>query len=251
MVILFDKIEKQYKYAKHLFRIILIKESNIVLYFIFIVPPSKPDSVSLVHTQADSLATTTKGMEYSTSLPSNAVTSNENNTISALKMEKQNTTTAFNYSTIQTTGHNSTTSNPSTTSYRPTAYSLQQTTNSQGIAEGDNITAVCTGDVGNPPAEHVFEKYFNGKIFPLKDTFITTSILNMPENCSYYRTSNLTFQVMAEDNNAVIRCIVNSSMAGTYMYIETAPIEVYCKYILCNVVEGDIVQCICRLCFIS
>lgn len=61
------------------------------------------------------------------------------------------------------------------------------------------------------------------------DTFAVTSISEMSDKCSYYRTSNLTFQVTADDNNAVIRCLVNSSMAGTDMYEETAPVEVYRK----------------------
>ncbi|CAC5420445.1 unnamed protein product [Mytilus coruscus] len=197
------------------------------------VPPSKPDSVLLVHTPADSSVPTTKHMDYSSSSPSTAVTSNENETVSASQTEKQNITTAFNHSTIHTTGHNSTTSTPShedlstNSSYRTTTYSIQQTTTEQGIAEGNNITVVCTGDVGNPPVEHVFQKYINGKIVPMKDTVTSTSIPDMPENCSYYRTSNLTFQLTAKDNNAVIRCVVNSSMVELDMYVETAPIKVY------------------------
>ncbi|CAG2199641.1 unnamed protein product [Mytilus edulis] len=49
----------------------------------------------------------------------------------------------------------------------------------------------------------------------------------MSENCSHYRTSNLTFTVTAKDNNAVIRCVVKSSMAEPDMYVETEPLEVY------------------------
>ncbi|CAC5420456.1 unnamed protein product [Mytilus coruscus] len=188
------------------------------------VPPSKPDSVLLVHTPADSSVPTTKHMDYSSSSPSTAVTSNENNTVSASETAKQNTTTAFNHSTIQISSHNTITSTPShedistNSSHRTTTYSIQQTTTALGIAEGDNITVVCTGNVGKPPVEHVFQKYLNGKIVPMKDTVRTTSIPDRPENCSYYRTSNLTFQVMADDNNAVIRCVVNSSMAELDIY---------------------------------
>ncbi|CAC5408248.1 ALCAM [Mytilus coruscus] len=112
--------------------------------------------------------------------------------------------------------------------YITTTYSVEQTTTAQGIAEGDNITVVCTGDVGKPPAEHIFQKYLGGHILSMTYSATKTSVLEISENCSYYRTSNLTFQVTAKDNNAVIRCVVNSSMAQSDMlYVETAPIEVY------------------------
>lgn len=199
------------------------------------MPPSKPDSVSLVHTQADSSATTTKGMEYSTSLPSNAIASNENNAVSASKMKKHNTTTSFNHSTVQTTGHYTTTSSllhddvSINISYGTTTYSLQLTTKSQGIVEGDNITIACMGEVGNPPAEHLFQKIRYGQAKPVNYIASATSKIEIFDKCSYYRLSNLTFQVTAEDNQVVIRCVVNSSMADPDMYFETEPIDVYCK----------------------
>lgn len=113
--------------------------------------------------------------------------------------------------------------------YRTTTYPTQQTTSIKGIVEGYNITVVCKGNVGNPAVEHVFERYLNGKIVPIPDSINTTSIPNMPVNCSYYRTSHIEFRVTAADNNSVIRCVVNTSMADPDMYIETKPIEVYCK----------------------
>ncbi|CAG2186899.1 unnamed protein product [Mytilus edulis] len=106
-------------------------------------------------------------------------------------------------------------------------YSVEQTASAQGLAEGDTITVVCTGDVGKPPAKHVFEKYLDGKIVPLQYTVTSTLITDMSENCTYYRTSNLTFKVTAKDNNAVIRCVVNSSMSEPDMCVDTEPIQVY------------------------
>ncbi|CAG2190563.1 unnamed protein product [Mytilus edulis] len=47
-----------------------------------------------------------------------------------------------------------------------------------------------------------------------------------PGNCSYYRTSNLTFQVTAEDNNAVIRCVIVSPLAEENMFVDSEQIEV-------------------------
>ncbi|XP_076072199.1 uncharacterized protein LOC143044190 [Mytilus galloprovincialis] len=192
------------------------------------VPPSKPDGVSLVHTQAASSVITTNIMDYNSSSPSTAVTSKENEVVSASPTDKQNHTTA-----MQTTGYD-TISTPYpgddvsfNVSYTATTYSSQQTTAEQVIAEGDNITVVCTGDVGKPPAEHIFQKYLRDHTLSMTYTPTETSLSDISENCTYNRTSNLTFQVTAEDNNAVIRCVVNSSLVVSALYVETDPIEVY------------------------
>lgn len=199
-----------------------------------IVLPSKPDSVLLVHTPADPSLNSAKHMEYSTVPPSGKVIPNEFETLSKLQNVKQYDTSAYNYFTIHSADYDTTTSTLSNDEFssdisnKGTTYSVEQTLTAQGIAEGDYITVVCNGDFGKPPAKHVFEKCLNGKIVPIQHTVITTSKSDISENCSYYRTSNLTFKVTATDNNAVIRCVVNSSMAQ-YVYVETAPIEVYCK----------------------
>lgn len=171
-------------------------------------------------------------MDYSSESPSTAVTSNENETVSASETGKQNTASVFNNFKIPTPGPNTTSSllqEDISTSYRTTTYYSPTSTTAQGIAEGDNITVVCTGDVGNPPGEHFIQKYLKGKILLMHEKIYATS-KSMYVNCSYYRKSNFTFQISADDNNVVIRCVVNSSMADPAMYIETAPIEVYCKY---------------------
>lgn len=171
-----------------------------MLHFILIVPPSKPDRLSIVHTPAKSSLTSTKNMAYRSSLPTTSTSSNPLN---------DDLTSNIRYRTT-----------------------TQQTTTEQRIVEGDNISFICSGDVGKPAAEYVFDKYLEGHIIPIQDAYISTSISGLSENCSYYRTSNFTFQVKTEDNNAVIRCVVNSSMAELDMFVETEPIEVCGKYIL-------------------
>ncbi|CAC5404101.1 unnamed protein product [Mytilus coruscus] len=200
------------------------------------LPPSKPDSISIVHTPADPLITLAKHMEYSTSPPSSSMTSKENEIVSALQTVKQNDKNE--YSRIKTADYDTTSSD----------IRYRTTTTAQGITEGGNITVVCTGDVGKPPAKHVFQKYLNGQIVPMQDTVSATSISEMSENCSYYHTSNLTFQVTAKDNNAVIRCVVNSSMEEPDMYVETAPIKVY-SVIVVGTVCGSIILVLCVIFF--
>ncbi|CAC5408243.1 ALCAM [Mytilus coruscus] len=199
------------------------------------VPPPKPDRVSIVHAPANSSLTSTKTMVYSTSLPSTAVTSSETETLTSVQIAKQNDTTTLNYSPVPNTHFDtkfSTLSNAdlsSDISNKSTTFYTDQKTTIQGIAEGDNITVVCKGDVGKPPAQHVFQKYHNGHILSITYTATETSISQISENCSYYRTSNLTFQVTAQDSNAVIRCAVDSPVAQyDNLYLETAPIKVNC-----------------------
>lgn len=171
-----------------------------MLHFILTVPPSKPDRLSIVHTPAKSALTSTKNMAYSSSLTTTSTSSNPLN---------DDLTTNIRYRTT-----------------------TQQTTIERRIVEGDNISIICAGDVGKPAAEYVFDKNLEGHLIPIQDAYISTSISELSENCSYYRTSYLTFQVTTKDNNAVIRCVVKSSMAELDMFVETEPIEVYCKYIL-------------------
>ncbi|CAG2201842.1 MALT1 [Mytilus edulis] len=170
---------------------IQVKEFNPFLFQK--VTPSKPDIIFWMTVSADSSSTTpTVPMSATTSSSSSA------ETISTTNIDKQNDITASTHSTLQTTDHNTTSSTPSgddlftDSSYRTTTQSIQTTTTAQGIAEAT-------------------------------ETFLS----EISDNCSYYRTSNLTFQVTADDNKAIIRCVVNSSMADSDMYVETAPIEVY------------------------
>lgn len=193
--------------------------------------PSKPDHVSIVHTPAYFEPTSSKNMLYRSSLQPTGVT-----TTSTMQSEIQNKKTTFNDSISPEIVYH-TTSIPyhddfsSDIRYRTTTDSKQHTTTERVIAEGDNITVICAGDVGKPPAEYVFEKNLKGQIIPIQYTVITTSISELSKNCSFYRTSHITFEVTPEDNNVVIRCGVNSSMADPDMFVEKEPIEVYCKYI--------------------
>lgn len=191
-----------------------------------VVAPKKPDRLFWMKVSADSSTTPTVPMSYITLSSTTVVATKKNETLSTLNSEEKNYTT---------TNHNTT---PSTTlnvdfssqiSLRTTTHSTQQTKTAQEIVESDNITVLCTGDVGKPPANHVFKRYRRDHVLSMTFTATETSISELPENCSYYRTSNFTFQVTAADNNAVVRCVVNSSMAEPDMYIETEPIEVYCK----------------------
>lgn len=97
------------------------------------------------------------------------------------------------------------------------------------ITEGYNVTFACSGDVGRPPAKFIFQKYRNAHILFMNNSSTSTSIQELPDNCSYYRTSNITLQIAAEDNQAVMRCVVVSTLTDENMYVETKPLDVKCK----------------------
>ncbi|CAC5406277.1 unnamed protein product [Mytilus coruscus] len=95
-----------------------------------------------------------------------------------------------------------------------------------GITDGDNVTFVCSGDVGRPPRKLIFQKYQRDHSLLINYTATNTSIQEFSENCSYYRTSYITFMVTSDDNTAVIRCAVVSTLAAENMYVESEPLDV-------------------------
>ncbi|XP_071121772.1 uncharacterized protein [Mytilus edulis] len=97
--------------------------------------------------------------------------------------------------------------------------------NSTKLQIGDKITFLCTGNVGNSPGVFIWQKYRHGEN-PTNYTNITTTIQEISDMCSYNGTSTLTIQVTARDNQAIIRCIVNSSLAQPNVFIDTIPLEV-------------------------
>lgn len=94
------------------------------------------------------------------------------------------------------------------------------------VTEGDNITFICTGNVGKQPGRFFWQKFRNGENLPTNYTHIITTTIKGPDMCTYIGTSYLTIQVTAEDNQAIIRCVVDSSLENQHMYVETTPIEV-------------------------
>ncbi|CAG2201843.1 MUSK [Mytilus edulis] len=218
-----------------------------------LVPPSKPDSVSLVQTQADSPVPTTKHMDYSTSSQSTTVTPTENEIVTASANTEQNTTTVFNHSSIQKTYHNTSSSTPSNDdlssefSYRTTTFSTQQTTIEKVLAEGDYITVVCSGDVGKPQQNMSFKnnvrtptvtKHPNKQIYIVSaDTSITlpcTSDGNPKPSYRWYKDSlddkisiaaNFTLRNINTTDRGIYTCNVSNTINGL-TYTDVASIEV-------------------------
>ncbi|CAC5364252.1 unnamed protein product [Mytilus coruscus] len=100
-------------------------------------------------------------------------------------------------------------------------------TSTHVITDGDNVTYVCSGYVGQPPESFNFQMYHRKRILFRNYTSTKTSTQELPESCSYYRKSYTTLQVTAEENQAIIRCVVVSNSANVDLYADSEPLEVY------------------------
>ncbi|VDH98177.1 Hypothetical predicted protein [Mytilus galloprovincialis] len=103
---------------------------------------------------------------------------------------------------------------------------VKQSTTSAIIKEGDIITCICAGNVGKPPGKLIWQKYRHGEKVPMNYTHMSTIATEVTDKCSYYGTSYLQLRVTSSDNQAIIRCFIDSPLAKPYMYVEMKPIDV-------------------------
>ncbi|XP_052069145.1 leucine-rich repeats and immunoglobulin-like domains protein 1 [Mytilus californianus] len=94
------------------------------------------------------------------------------------------------------------------------------------FVEGENVTFNCSGDVGRPPGIFLWQAILHEKQMPL---FSNTSLNEIPQLCSYNGISVLNLQVTAEDNQARIRCKVQSGVSDDALYVESERLNVYFK----------------------
>ncbi|XP_063399456.1 uncharacterized protein LOC134684110 isoform X2 [Mytilus trossulus] len=103
---------------------------------------------------------------------------------------------------------------------------VNQSTTSAIIKEGDTITCMCAGNIGKPPGKFIWQKYRHGEKIPMNYTHISTIATEVTDKCSYYGTSYLQLRVTSSDNQATIRCFIDSPLAKPYMHVEMKPIDV-------------------------
>ncbi|CAC5421811.1 unnamed protein product [Mytilus coruscus] len=101
-----------------------------------------------------------------------------------------------------------------------------QMTSAPVIYDGDNVTYVCLGNVGQPPKSFNFQMNQRKHILSRNYTSTETSTQELQKTCSYYRISYTSLHVTAEDNQAIIRCVVSNSV-NVDMYADSEPLEVY------------------------
>lgn len=96
--------------------------------------------------------------------------------------------------------------------------------------EGDIVQFTCTGNIGKPPGRFVWQTIpQQGQ--PIVYSNETTGVIDwIPDICSYGGTSNLTVQITADHFKAKVRCFEESLADVKGMFVETEPLDVYCKY---------------------
>ncbi|CAG2217949.1 unnamed protein product [Mytilus edulis] len=87
---------------------------------------------------------------------------------------------------------------------------IHATAKSMSVMNGDNVTFVCRGNVGKPPARFVFQKLLPGHILVNNYTNVLTKTNTVDGMCFYFGESNLSMQIINEDNQAIVRCVVDS-----------------------------------------
>lgn len=93
--------------------------------------------------------------------------------------------------------------------------------------EGDNVTFVCVADVGRPQGRFIWQILISAEI---TRNFTNVSTDTRPKLCSYEGNSTLTIQVTGADNQAIVRCFIETDVSTVTMYADSTPLLIYCKY---------------------
>ncbi|XP_076110620.1 cell adhesion molecule 2-like isoform X2 [Mytilus galloprovincialis] len=102
---------------------------------------------------------------------------------------------------------------------------------STGIEEGNNIVFTCTGNVGKPEGKFRWVRYirnYNGTT--IEETSYesqNTTAIEIPSNCTFHGTSQLTLKMEQLDDNAIVRCQVAYQDVLQELYQQTNPINVH------------------------
>jgi hypothetical protein len=99
-----------------------------------------------------------------------------------------------------------------------------------GVEDGQYVSFVCKGNVGKPPGKFIWKKLRHGEQSPIIYSNVSTTSTEIPGNCTFYGTSNLTIQLKELDNKAKIQCVEESNLSSESLTIETESITVYCKF---------------------
>ncbi|XP_052075467.1 CD166 antigen-like [Mytilus californianus] len=92
--------------------------------------------------------------------------------------------------------------------------------------EGDTVKFTCTGNIGNPPGNYIWQM-----ISPQQDQQIiyfneTTEKEEISEKCSFRGTSNLTVHIATDHLKVKFRCFEESQADVPETYVETPPLDV-------------------------
>jgi hypothetical protein len=99
-----------------------------------------------------------------------------------------------------------------------------------GVEDEQYVSFMCKGNVGKPPGKFILTKLRHGEQSPIIYSDLSTTSTEIPGNCTFYGTSNLTIQLTDLDSKAKIQCVEESNLSSESLTIETEYITVYCKF---------------------
>ncbi|XP_071181376.1 uncharacterized protein [Mytilus edulis] len=103
----------------------------------------------------------------------------------------------------------------------------QEITSSTFLREGDTVTFTCTGNIGNPPGKFMWQMYSPQHEQLIVYSNATTEKEEMPENCTFRGTSNLTVHLTPDHFHAKYCCFEKSQKDVAGMYVETEPLNIH------------------------
>jgi hypothetical protein len=97
----------------------------------------------------------------------------------------------------------------------------------------DNTSHLCAKAMLENLLQNLFGKNDDmEKKSPIIYSDVSTTSTEIPGNCTFYGTSNLTIQLTDLDNKVKIQCVEESNLSSESLTIETESITVYCKFSL-------------------
>jgi hypothetical protein len=97
----------------------------------------------------------------------------------------------------------------------------------------DNTSHLCAKAMLENLLQNLFGKNDDmEKKSPIIYSDVSTTSTEIPGNCTFYGTSNLTIQLTDLDNKVKIQCVEESNLSSESLTIETEFITVYCKFSL-------------------
>jgi hypothetical protein len=74
-----------------------------------------------------------------------------------------------------------------------------------GVEDGQYVSFVCKANVGKPPGKFIWKKSRHGEQSAIIYSNVSITSTEIPGNCTFYGTSNLTIQLTDLDSKAKIK----------------------------------------------
>jgi len=106
------------------------------------------------------------------------------------------------------------------------------------VEENGSLKFTFSGNTGKPASKFKWTKYIGSTKYTISTT-TTTTVTQEPNGCTFKGVSTITLRMTRTDNQAMIRCTVDSHdtlpiSETDKLYQQTDKITVYCEYVHFN-----------------